>query len=507
MSRIEVPPPDRHNADLVAAVHPPDWTNPEPAPRYDLVAIGAGAAGLVSAIGAAGLGARVAIVERHLMGGDCLNYGCVPSKALLASARAAADVRRAGAFGIAVPPGAAADFPRVMERLRRIRADIAHHDSAERLRGLGIDVFLGQAVFSGPDRLEVEGRTLRFARAVVATGARAAGIPIPGLAETGFLTNETVFSLTAAPRELAVIGAGPIGCELGQAFARLGVRVTMLEVAPRILLKDEAEAAAVVRRFLEADGVRILVGASIRRAARQGGRKVLEYEVGGEAASVAVDEILVSVGRAPNVEGIGLQAAGIAFDPKKGVQVDAHLRTTNPRVYAAGDVASRFQFTHAADAMARIVIGNALFPGRGRHSALLVPWCTYTDPEVAHVGLTRAEAAERGVEVDAFRYDLARLDRSIVDGETGGFLEVLVKRGGTDRIAGATFVDRHAGELIAPIAVAMSAGLGLGRIAKTILPYPTRSEAIKRVADEYNRTRLTPRARWFLGHWFRWRRR
>jgi pyruvate/2-oxoglutarate dehydrogenase complex dihydrolipoamide dehydrogenase (E3) component len=499
---VHVPPDDAYNRALVANVHPPDWVNPEPAERYHLVVIGAGTAGLVSAAGAAGLGARVALVERELLGGDCLNVGCVPSKALLRCARAAADVRDAGEFGVEVPPGVRVHFPTVMERMRRLRAEISPHDSAARFRSLGVDVFLGQARFTGRETVEVGGRTLRFAKAVIATGARAARPPIPGLDAAGYLTNETVFTLTELPRRLAVIGAGPIGCELAQAFARFGAEVTLLGNHPQLLPREDREAAALVEASMKRDGVRLWLGCTVRAIERREAEKVLRVE-GGDAGEVRADAILVGVGRQPNVEGLGLEAAGVDYDAKKGVHVNDQLRTSNRRIYAAGDICSRYQFTHAADAMARIVIRNALFLGRAKASALTIPWCTYTDPEVAHVGLYEQEARERGFLVQTFTQELAGVDRAVLDGETDGFVKVHVKAG-SDRILGATVVARHAGEMISELTLAMAHRLGMAALADTIHPYPTQAEALKKAGDAYQRTRLTPFVKWLLGKWLKW---
>lgn len=502
---IEIAPRDEYNRRLVAHVHPPGWRNPEPSGRYNLVVVGAGTAGLVAAAGAAGLGAKVALVERHLMGGDCLNVGCVPSKALIRAGRAAADVRDAARFGVQSSSTADVDFGAVMERMRRLRAEISPHDSAERFRGLGVDVYLGVGSFSGPDSLEVDGRRLRFKKAVVATGARASVPPIPGLAEAGYLTNETVFSLTELPRRLAVIGAGPIGCELAQAFARFGSDVTLIESMRQILAREDRDAASVVERSLRADGVQIDCCATISRARRDGGDVVLEMTGdGGVRRELRVDAVLVGAGRAPNVEGLGLEAAGVEFG-REGVVVSDHLRTSNPRIFAAGDVCSRFKFTHAADALARIAIQNALFLGRASASSLTIPWCTYTDPEIAHVGLYEAEANDRGIEVTTFVQELSRVDRAFLDGEDAGFVKIHVAKG-TDRIVGATAVARHAGDLISEITLAMVGGLGLRHVARTIHPYPTQAEAIKKLGDAYSRTRLTPTVKWLFERWLSWTR-
>jgi pyruvate/2-oxoglutarate dehydrogenase complex dihydrolipoamide dehydrogenase (E3) component len=500
-----VQPYDVHNQLLVSNVHPPDWANPEPAGRYNMVVLGAGTAGLISAVGAAGLGARVALVERGFLGGDCLNVGCVPSKALIRASRAAAEVRDALDYGIEVPAGARVYFPAVMERMRRLRASLSPNDSAARYRGLGVDVFFGEARFTGPDAVEVGGRVLRFRRAAIAAGARAAQPDIPGLAEAGFLTNETVFTLTELPPRLAVIGAGPIGCELAQAFARFGSRVSLLGNHPQIMPREDADAARIVEKQMKRDGVNLLLGCDVIRVAKEGNEKVLHLKCGDRAMEVRADAILVGVGRAPNVQGLGLEAAGVAYDEKEGVKVNDRLQTSNRRIFAAGDICSRFKFTHAADAMARVVIQNALFFGRAKASALVIPWCTYTDPEVAHVGLNEAEAKARGINVQTFTESLAHVDRAVLDGDTDGFIKVHV-RAGSDRIVGATVVARHAGEMISELTLAMVGGLGLGTLARTIHPYPTQAEAIKRVADSYNRTRLTPFVKGLFQKWLAWMR-
>ncbi|HEX2500238.1 MAG TPA: mercuric reductase [Methylomirabilota bacterium] len=498
-------PDDVHNRTLVQNVHPPGWRNPQPARRYHLVVVGAGTAGLVTAAGAAGLGARVALVERHFMGGDCLVTGCVPSKAVIRSSRVIGELRDAAAFGVKVPGGTAVDFGAVMERMRRVRAEISPHDSAWRFsRELGVDVFLGEAAFTGPDALAVDGRTLRFARAVIATGARPGHPPIPGLAEAGFLTSESVFDLTERPSHLAVVGGGPIGCELAQAFCRLGAEVTLLSDVPQLLPREDPDAAEVVRQALLRDGVRLVLGATIASVAREGGRKVLRYRASGPDDVVAADEILVATGRVPNVEGMGLEAAGVR-STREGVVVDDHLRTTNSRIYAAGDVCLRWKFTHAASAAARIVVQNALFgaAGRRRASRLVMPRCTYTDPEVAHVGWTERETRDRGVAFNTLVRHLGDVDRARTDGETEGFVKVHLRRG-TGRIVGATIVAPHAGEMVGELTLAMTAGIGLGRLAGVIHPYPTQAEAVRHLADQYQRTRLTPFARAALGAWLRW---
>ena len=494
-------PPDEHNRRLVANVHPPDWRNPDPRPRYHLVVLGAGTGGLVTAAIGAALGARVALVEQHLMGGDCLNVGCVPSKAIIRGARAWAEARGAAErFGGPRAEGDG-DFGRVMERMRRLRADLSPVDSAARFRELGVDVFLGHGAFTAPDAIEVGGATLRFRRAVIATGGRPAIPPIPGLAESGYLTNDTVFSLTERPRRLAVIGAGPIGCELAQSFARFGTEVTVIDGKDRVLPYDDPEAAAVVRAAVERDGVRFELGARLTSVEREGGAHRLRFAQGAASGSAVADAVLVAAGRAANVEGVGLDAAGVRYTAG-GVEVDDRLRTSNPRVYSVGDVASRFRFTHAADALARIVVPNALFWGRGKASSLVMPWATYTSPELAHVGISPAEVVERGAEVETITIPLAEVDRARLDDATEGFFRVHLARG-SDRILGATFVGEHAGDIISQVTQAMTHKLGLGALGGMIYPYPTQAEALRKAADAFRRRKLTPSAKRAFAAFFR----
>ncbi len=507
-------PDDEHNRLLASNVHPPDWVNPTPEGRYNLVVIGAGTAGLVTAAIASALGAKVALIEKHLMGGDCLNVGCVPSKGVIAASRAWAAVRDGATFGISGTEGVRPDFGAAMERMRRLRARISPVDSAHRYKSLGVDVFIGEGRFTGPDTVEVTGgagsRTLRFRKAAICTGARAASPPTPGLKEAGYLTNETVFALTSLAPRLAVIGAGPIGCELAQAFARFGSQVYLVEALHGILPREDRDAADIVRESMQRDGVRLLCCGKDLRIDKTDGGKRLTVDSHGRHYDLTVDEILVGVGRAPNVQGLGLDTVGVAYDTTSGVRVNERLQTTNPKIFAAGDVCSPFQFTHAADAMAQIVIQNALFPhplglGYASTGSLIIPWATYTEPEIAHVGLYEAEAKRRGIELDTFTHRLDEVDRAILDGEEEGFARVHVKKG-TDKILGATIVAAHAGDLISELTVAMKAGLGLGVISATIDPYPTQAEVIKKVANAWRRTTLTEGRKKVLRRWFAWSR-
>ena len=495
-SFVPAHPLDEHNQRLIGNVHPQDWQNPQPSGRYHMVVIGAGTAGLVTAIGAAGMGAKVALIERSLMGGDCLNVGCVPSKALIRAARAIASVRGAAEFG-SQPHRPAVDFDRVMERMRRLRAGISKHDSAKRFRDQGIDVFFGQAWFGGPRRVRVGEIDLEFSKACIATGTRAYIPPIPGLKEATPLTNETVFTLTELPPRLAVIGAGPIGVEMAQTFARFGSQVTLIEVQQGILHRDDRDAAQIVTASMQRDGVKMRFGTTIHGVRQEGSKNILEVSSESGEDQVQADRVLVTTGRVPNLEGLGLEAAGIDSDPRTGVLVNDKLRTSNRRVFAAGDVCSRYKFTHVADAMARIVIGNALFFGRSNFSSLTVPWCTYSDPELAHVGLSEQAAADQNIAIDTYRTELSSVDRAVLDSQAEGFVKLHCKQG-TDKIVGATIVASHAGEMISEITTAMTAGAGLRTIAATIHPYPTQAEAVRKAADAYQRTRLTPGVRRLL---------
>ncbi|MGD9720104.1 MAG: mercuric reductase [Pirellulales bacterium] len=499
----EILPRDQYNQVLQSNVHPTDWRNPAPSGRYNLVVIGAGTAGLVTAAGAAGLGARVALIERKLMGGDCLNVGCVPSKAVISAARMAAAVRKAGEFGIDVPQSVNVNFGAAMQRMRRLRARISPNDSAARFRDLGVDVYFGQARFIDSSTIEVDGVKIRFKRAVIATGARAAAPPIPGLETVDYLTNETVFSLTELPRRFGVIGAGPIGCEMAQSFAQFGSEVYLLEAEHGILPREDRDAAGVVQRAIARDGVNLLCCGRNLVIKNDGGIR-LSVESHGQGYDEPIDKLLVAVGRAPNVENLDLEAVGVDYD-KKGVKVNERMQTTNPRIYAAGDICSPYQFTHAADFMARIVIQNALFKGRAKSSSLVIPWCTYTSPEIAHVGLSEQRAKEQGIEVTTFVQELRDVDRAILEGDDDGFVKVHVKKG-TDHIVGATIVARNAGDLISEVTLAITHGLGLKKIGSTVHPYPTQAEAIRKLGDQFSRTRLTPFVKSLFRKWLAWTR-
>ncbi len=437
---------------------------------HDLVIIGGGTAGLVAAAGAAALGARVALVERERLGGDCLWTGCVPSKALIAAARR----RYLSGRG---------DWAEAAAWMRSARARVATHDDPERFRAMGVDVVLSPARLAGSGRVEVADRVLRAPRIVIATGSLPTAPPIPGLEETGYLTHRTAFEQPALPPSIAVLGGGPIGLELAQTYARLGATVTVLELLPEVLPNEDPEAGRLIRERLAAEGVTVLTGFRAARVVRDGAAKVV---CGAQGERVTADEILVATGRRPDTAGLDAERADVVLE-RGAVRVNARLETTAPGIWAAGDVTGGLQFTHVADYMARLVVRNALTPLKAAASYRIMPWVTYTDPEVARVGLTEAEATARGERVEVFRAEFADLDRAIVDGATAGFAKIVVRRDG--RILGATIVGRGAGELIMEIVLAMRFGVPLARLADVIHPYPTMSEIVRAAANAWYRRR------------------
>jgi pyruvate/2-oxoglutarate dehydrogenase complex dihydrolipoamide dehydrogenase (E3) component len=454
---------------------PDDYVNPTPKPNYHLAVVGAGPAGLISAVGAAGLGARVALIEQGMMGGDCLNVGCVPSKALLEITKARPDV----------------SFDDAFEHLRAVRAGIAPHDSVARYNELGADVFLGAAKFDN-GQLTVAGTKVNARRIVICTGAKAAVPPIPGLREANPLTNESIFDLTQKPTSLAILGAGAIGAEMATVFARLGVEVHLFELADRVLPLEIPAASAAVQKELLALGVHLHLGAGVEEI-RQSANGI---EVVAQT-TVSAERLLVALGRSPNTSELDLSSAGVQVDAQGFIQTDDKLRTSNKKIYAAGDCTARLQFTHYADAQARVVVQNALFLPTASVKGVIVPRCTYTQPEVASV-----EVPDCPDQYDTYHWDLAELDRSRTQVDGGGFVEVRTKKG-SDQIVAATIVADEAGELLASVMVLITNGLGLSALAKVLLPYPTRSEFLKRLADGYNRTRMTPLVAKIFKWWLR----
>ena len=450
--------------------------------EYDLIAIGGGTGGLVTAAGAAYLGMNPAIVEKHALGGDCLWTGCVPSKALIASARLARQMDRAAALGL-TPNGARHDFRAVMERMRAARATVAHHDDPERFRAMGVAVHFGAARFLDPNTVEVDGgATLRSRRFVIATGAVPAIPPIPGLADVGYWTYETVFDENELPDSIAIMGGGPIGVEFAQVFARLGSKVTILEMMPRILIKEDRDVAAFMQNLLEAEGIGVRTGAGVSRVGSENGRAVLETDDGGR---IEVDRVFVATGRRPCIDGLNLDAAGIRTG-MGAVIVDKHLRTSSKYAWGVGDVAGGLHFTHVAEHMAKVALRNSVLPAKTKIRYDSVPWVTYTDPEVAHIGMSEDEAADAGG--TTYRYEMDDLDRAIVDGSAVGFVKISADRKG--KVIGATIVAHGAGDLLMPLVLAKQHGLSLSKVNGTIYPYPTMVEGVKRASGEYMRSRL-----------------
>ncbi len=470
---------------------------------YNVVVIGAGTAGLVTAAATAGLGGRAALVERARMGGDCLNTGCVPSKALIASARLIHHVRRGEEWGLS-PQEPIYEFPKIFQSLRDRRARLAPHDSEERFESLGVDVFRGSARFVSPHEVAVGDVVLKARNIVIAAGSRA-GIPIiEGLQDARVYTNETIFDeLNEKPLRMVVLGAGPIGCELGQALARLKVSVTIVQRGPRILRREDADASDAALGALQADGVRVVPNADVKMVTKQGARTRVWVEVEGkDREPVDCDAILVAAGRIPNVDGLDLEAAGVAYT-ERGITVDECLRTSQPHIYAAGDIAGSLQFTHVADLHARTVARNILLPWLPAKVDLsVIPWCTYTSPEIARVGLNEEQAIKRRVRYDVYKEPMLDVDRAVVEAEDAGFAKVLVAKG-TDRILGATIVSARAGELIHEFALAMKAGVGLKAISDTVHAYPTYSEIARHLADQQQKKRLTPRAKKIFAWFYR----
>lgn len=488
------------------------WTRPRSFDR-NLVVIGAGAAGLVTAYIAAAVKARVTLVEGGKMGGDCLNYGCVPSKALIRSARFVHQARQARSLGIA-RADLDVDFADIMARVQRVIRTIEPHDSVERYRQLGVDVVRGHARIVSPWEVEVDGKVLTTRAIVIATGARPMVPPIPGLDEVGYLTSDTLWTLTTLPKRLVVLGGGPIGCELAQAFARLGSQVTQVEKSARLLAREDPEVSVLVEQALRADGVTVLTGHQAVRCQRapDGGKTLFvehaNREGKGEAATaIGFDALLCAVGRVARTEGFGLEELGIPTTQKKTIETDAWLQTLYPNIYACGDVAGPYQFTHTAAHQAWYAAVNALFGSIKRFKAdySVIPWCTFTDPEVARVGLSETEAREQQVEYEVTRFDLAELDRAVAEEAPRGFVKVLTVPG-KDKILGATIVGEHAGDLMAEYVLAMKHGIGLNKILGTIHIYPTLAEANKYAAGEWKRAHAPQRLLAWAARYHAWRR-
>ncbi|CAM9923192.1 unnamed protein product [Ectocarpus sp. 4 AP-2014] len=500
--QAEFLPKDDYNVKLVSNVGPTDYINPEPLEKYDLVVIGSGAAGLLSVIIANGLGKTCALVEQHAMGGDCLNVGCVPSKALIACATRLHEVQNSAEFGVEIKGEVGVDFGKVMKRMRRVRSDISEHDSVARYsRDFVKHIFLGRGVFTSADTIEVAGKKLKFDKAMVATGASAAVPPVPGLKDTPHLTNSNFWNLEELPPRMGVIGAGPIGLEMSQAMQRFGCKVTCFEYADQLLPREDPDAAKCLEGALLEDGLDIRLGARIKRVeCDEGGgqfkapfkayRVILDKD--GEEEVFECDCLLNATGRVPNVFGVGLDDAGVDYNNRQGVVIDDYFRTTSPNIYACGDCASPYKFTHAADWQARVAIRNMFLGDKNKQSDLLVPWCTYTEPEVAHVGKYEAELEENGVEFESYMRQLKDVDRAKCEGITEGFAKITVEKGSNGRILGATVVGPNAGSMISELTICIQNNVSMGQLAGTIHPYPTAAECIRQAANLYIKTYRTP---------------
>jgi len=488
-----------------ANTRPADWRNPSAGGRYQLAIVGAGPAGIAAAEFAASLGIKVALIERKAIGGVNLNIGSVPSKTLIRTTRAYADMRDAWRFGASVPGNVRVDFAAAMERVRRVRARLSRDDSAQRLAAAGVDVYFGEARFIASDTLTVGGKALAFRKALIATGARPHIPDIPGIAEAGYLTDENLFELTELPRRMLVIGGGPLGCEQAQAFCRLGAQTTIVQNKPLFLGQEERDAAQILSETFARDGIVVRLNTTALAVRTASGTKLVDLISDDYRNTIGVDAILTGAGRTPNVEGLDLAAVGIDCDASGRIRVDDFLRTGNANIFAAGDVCLEHSFVDAARASARIAVENSLLQRNRRWSGLVVPSCTYTDPEIARVGLSVREANRLGVPVKTFTIPMHEIDRAVTDSETSGFVKVHV-RGRTDQILGATIVARHAGDMINGVTLAMVAGIGLRRFSRVLHAYPTQADAIRQVADAYNRTRFTPRVRARVRRWIesRW---
>jgi len=468
---------------------------------YNVIVIGAGTAGLVTAAGTAGLGGRVALIERNRMGGDCLNFGCVPSKALISSARLVQQIRESEKWGLDRQEPQFV-FERVLERMRVRRAKIAPNDSQARFESLGVDVFRGEARFVSPYEIEVDGKKLRAKNFAIATGSRAVIPKIEGMDSVRYFSNETIFDeLKQKPESMIVLGGGPIGCELAQTFRRLGVQVTIIQRGDQLLPREDRDVAEFLERRLINEGVRIIKNVDARSVATTDAGKIalefLDRQPGRLAErTFFADALLVAIGRSPNLQSLDLRSAGVDVN-ERGVRVTDYLQTSQRHIYAVGDVIGPFLFTHMADAQARVVVRNILMPFqflRQKMDYSVVPWCTYSDPEVAHVGLGEKGVWQERIDYDLFVVSLADVDRAVVESEDAGFAKILTAKG-SDKILGATIVAPHAGDLLHEFVLAMKTGVGLGTIASTIHAYPTFAELARKAGDKYNKTRLTPRTK------------
>ena len=472
-------------------VRPAQWRNPTPSGRYDWLIVGAGPAGITAAERAAALGAKVALVERHWLGGNSLNVGSVPSKSLIYTGSLCSDLRKAADYFQPVDRGTVADFAAITSRMQRLHARIAEYHSAHRLERLGVDIHFGKARFLDDQSIDVDGIALNFSKALIATGARPRPADIRGLDQVGYRTSTEIFDMPGIPKKLAVVGGGPLGCELAQAFCRLGSDVTIIQNDPKFLPREERDAAEILSRSMARDGIEIRLNTSVVGAHLTNGKKTLELLSNAQSSSVETDEILLSVGRIANVEDLALDRCGVSCNDDGGIIVDAFLRSANPHIYAAGDVCMSHKFTHVAKFTATMATENALRDAKRNHHELIVPWCTFTDPEIAHVGMQVWEAKAQGIGVTTYTVMMHDVDRAIIDEQDTGFVKVHV-RDGTDCILGATVVASRASEMVNEITLAMNAGIGMRGLANVLHIYPSQAEAMHMTSLAFLQKDATP---------------
>jgi pyruvate/2-oxoglutarate dehydrogenase complex dihydrolipoamide dehydrogenase (E3) component len=461
-------------------IFPPDWVNPKPAEQYDLLVLGGGPGGMTGAYIAKSLGARVALVEKEHLGGECLNYGCIPSKAFLRSSRLAQEIRNALNYGVEIPQAWKVDFKKVMQRVYDLQTTLSPYDSAAYWKSLGIDVFLGTGRFTATNKVEVANQTIQFKKAIISTGTQPILLNVHGLDSSDYFTNQNIFSISTLPPRLGVIGGGPISCELSQGFLRFGSQVVLITHGERLLPKDDLLAAERIKNIFEKEGMKVFIQSNVVRVEKKGKEKILYLDTHKEP--VVVDEILIGIGRKPVVDGMDLENAKVTYDKKTGISVNEYLQTSNPDIYAAGDVASPYKFTHMSVALNKMAAANALNGNREKSQALIVPWCTFTDPEIAHIGLNEEGAKNQKIAVESVTVEMKNVDRAILDGETTGFVKLLVKEN-SDQIVGGTIMATHAGEMISELGAAMNGEKGLKALLNTIHPFPTQASVLQIAAE------------------------
>jgi pyruvate/2-oxoglutarate dehydrogenase complex dihydrolipoamide dehydrogenase (E3) component len=488
MTQSNIPSQNEYNQKIREDIFPSKWNNPTTEKTYDLLIIGAGPGGMTAATVARSLNASVALVEKEHFGGECLSYGCIPSKALLRSSRLAGEMQHAKELGLEIGSEWKVNFSEVMQRVHRLQSVISPHDSAQHFKELGIDIFLGEGHFIGSNKLEVRGQAISFKKAIIITGTHPLLLNLPGLDEADYLTNQSIFNLTSLPPRLSVIGGGPIGCELAQAFLQLGSHVTLITHAEHLLPRDDRMASERLRNVFTDSGMKIFTNTQIQRVEKRGSEKIVYLD--SNAEPLVVDEMLVAIGRKPTVEGLDLAKAGVTYDQQKGISTNNFLQTSNPDIYAAGDVTSLYKFTHISKELSKMAVINALNGNKEKSSSLIIPWCTFTEPEIAHIGLNEQEAKEQRISLETVMIEMATVDRAILDEETVGFVKLLVKED-SDEIVGGTIMAAHAADLISELSVAMNSEKGLIALSKAIHPFPVQAQVLRTAAETLIKKRQT----------------